>query len=111
MTLVHGIELHSDVWEAITKVLDLEDWNPNFAECFDPLVPGVYTFGSVPLTEGRLLSWPNTLRSKQEPFNLLEPSEPGNLTVIKLRLVDPLYHICSTRNVPPQQQHEWTPGA
>ncbi|KAJ5402488.1 uncharacterized protein N7487_008384 [Penicillium crustosum] len=65
--------------------------------------PAVHTLGSVPMIEGLLLSWPNTLRSKQEPFSLANPQQPGNLTVIKLRLVDPHYRICSTRNV----QHEW----
>ncbi|RAH42210.1 uncharacterized protein BO95DRAFT_467131 [Aspergillus brunneoviolaceus CBS 621.78] len=35
---------------------------------------------------------------------------PGNLTLVKLRLVDPHYRICSTRNVPPQQ-HDWWASA
>ncbi|KAJ5320861.1 hypothetical protein N7476_003863 [Penicillium atrosanguineum] len=57
---------------------------------------------SVYVTERRLLSWPDTCRSKQD--------QPGNITFIKLRLVDLYYRICLTRNVPPQQ-HEWWAAA
>ncbi|KUM60865.1 hypothetical protein ACN42_g6267 [Penicillium freii] len=86
----------------MSEVLDVDYWEPQ--EETPPR--GVHIFGSVPMIEGRLLSWPNTLRSKQEPFTLANPHQPGNLTVIKLRLVDPHYRICSTRIVPPQQ-HDW----
>ena len=55
--------------------------------------------------------WPNTLRSKHEPFGLDDATRPGNLTIIKLRLVDPHYRICSTRNVPPQQHDWWADAA
>lgn len=33
------------------------------------------------------------------------------MTVVKLRLVDPHYRVCSTRNVPPQQHHWWAAAA
>lgn len=99
---VHASELECEEPDAISEVLDVDYW-----ESYEETPPrAVHTFGSVPMIEGRLLSWPNTLRSKQEPFTLANPHQPGNLTVIKLRLVDPHYRICSTRNVPPQQ-HDW----
>lgn len=99
---VHASELEYEEPDAISEVLDVDYW-----ESYEETPPrAVHTFGSVLMIEGRLLSWPNTLRSKQEPFTLANPHQPGNLTVIKLRLVDPHYRICSTRNVPPQQ-HDW----
>lgn len=99
---VHVSELECEEPDAISEVLDVDYW-----ESYEETPPrAVHTFGSVLMIEGRLLSWPNTLRSKQEPFTLANPHQPGNLTMIKLRLVDPHYRICSTRNVPPQQ-HDW----
>jgi hypothetical protein len=104
---IHASELECVVPEAISTILDVDyrepgDWGEAESR------RAVHTFGSVPLAEGRLMSWPNTLRSKEEPFTLLDPSQPGHLTVIKLRLVDPHCRICSTRNVPPQQHHWWS---
>ncbi|RAK98179.1 DUF4246 domain-containing protein [Aspergillus ibericus CBS 121593] len=103
---VHAGELECKVPQALATVLDVDDW-----EVFEERPPrALHTFGSVPITEGRLLSWPNTYRSKQESFGLVDSSQPGHLTLIKLRLVDPHYRICSTRNVPPQQ-HDWWAAA
>lgn len=103
---VHASELECKQPDAMSAVLDVDYW-----ESFEETPPrGVHTFGSVPMIEGRLLSWPNTLRSKEEPFSLVNPHQPGHLTIIKLRLVDPHYRICSTQNVPPQQ-HDWWAAA
>ena len=61
------------------------------------------TIGSIPISRtGQLLAWPNTLRSKAEPFRLADPLRPGYLRFATLWLVDPHYRICSTQNVPPQ---------
>ncbi|PYI05144.1 hypothetical protein BO78DRAFT_470851 [Aspergillus sclerotiicarbonarius CBS 121057] len=99
---VHAGELECQVPDAIATILDVDEW-----EIFEERPPrALHAFGSIPITEGRLLSWPNTYRSKQESFGLVDSSQPGHLTLIKLRLVDPHYRICSTRNVPPQQ-HDW----
>ncbi|KAJ5214157.1 hypothetical protein N7449_001326 [Penicillium cf. viridicatum] len=99
---VHASEFECEEPDAMSEVLDVDYW-----ESYEETPPrGVHTFGSVQMIEGHLLSWPNTLRSKQEPFTLANPHQPGHLTVIKLRLVDPHYRICSTGNVPPQQ-HDW----
>ncbi|OOQ88845.1 hypothetical protein PEBR_11698 [Penicillium brasilianum] len=99
---IHAMELECKVPDAIATVFDV----PYF-EVFEETAPrALHVFGSIPLVEGRLLSWPNTFRSKRESFSLVDSNQPGNLTVIKLRLVDPHYRICSTQNVPPQQ-HDW----
>ncbi|EAW12325.1 uncharacterized protein ACLA_062920 [Aspergillus clavatus NRRL 1] len=104
---VHATELECPVPQALATVLDIDCW-----EWYEEKPPrALHAFRSVPLTEGRLLSWPNTYRSKQESFRLVDPSQPGNLTLIKLRLVDPHYGICSTQNVPPQQNDWWAAAA
>ncbi|KAL4971183.1 hypothetical protein BDW66DRAFT_165992 [Aspergillus desertorum] len=103
---IHAGELECKVPEALATVLDVDDWKL----LKERPLRALHEFGSIPITEGQLLTWPNTFRSKQEPFCLEDPGQPGNLTLIKLRLVDPHYRICSTRNVPPQQ-HEWWAAA
>ncbi|OGE54448.1 hypothetical protein PENARI_c006G09900 [Penicillium arizonense] len=103
---VHTDELECEVPDALAAILDVEK-----LEDFEELPPrALHTFGSVGTTEGHLLSWPNTYRSKQESFRLRDASQPGNMTIVKLRLVDPHYRVCSTRNVPPQQ-HDWWAAA
>ncbi|RAH78817.1 hypothetical protein BO86DRAFT_319918 [Aspergillus japonicus CBS 114.51] len=72
----------------------------------DPNALPLQTLGSVAVTQGRFLMWPNALRYKRLPFSLLDPSRPGHQRCVVLWLVDPHYRICSTRNVPPQQ-HDW----
>jgi hypothetical protein len=98
-------ELQCEVPEALSLVLDIGAW-PNYEEPLHAL----HTFGSVRTTEGHLLTWPNTDRSKLESFQLRDASQPGHMTLVKIRLVDPHYRVCSTRNVPPQQ-HEWWAAA
>ncbi|KAL1870237.1 hypothetical protein Daus18300_005302 [Diaporthe australafricana] len=66
--------------------------------------------GSVTTPEGRLLTFPNTLQHKVEPFELVDKTRPGHRRFLVLWLVDPNYRICSTRNVPPQQE-SWRAGA
>ncbi|KAI3395618.1 hypothetical protein diail_1056 [Diaporthe ilicicola] len=63
--------------------------------------------GSVTTPEGRLLTFPNTLQHKVEPFELFDKTRPGHRRFLVLWLVDPHYRICSTRNVPPQQESWW----
>lgn len=89
---LHASKLDCIMPEAISTILDVDDW-----EVFQESLHGVHTLGSVPLIEGRRLCWPNTLRSKDDPFGLLNPRQSGYLTVIKLRLVDP--HEKPPRNV------------
>ncbi|KAL4961190.1 uncharacterized protein BDV14DRAFT_204038 [Aspergillus stella-maris] len=104
---IHASEVECKVPEALATVFDVDDWGT-----FEETPPRArHTFGSVPLITGRLLSWPNTMRSKHEPFRLEDATRPGSLTLVKLRLVDPHYRICSTRNVPPQQHDWWVDAA
>lgn len=64
------------------------------------------TLGSVEMRQGRLITFPNVIENRLEPFELVDPTQNGHHRYITLYLVDPNYRICSTRNVPPQQ-HEW----
>ncbi|GIJ86245.1 hypothetical protein Asppvi_005131 [Aspergillus pseudoviridinutans] len=63
--------------------------------------------GTVRVSQGRLVTFPNLLEHRYEPFTLADPSRPGHFRSIALYLVDPHYRVCSTRNVPPQQHHWW----
>ncbi|RDH31018.1 hypothetical protein BDQ94DRAFT_180730 [Aspergillus welwitschiae] len=66
--------------------------------------------GAISVTQGRLITFPNVLEHRAEPFSLADRSRRGHCRYIKLYLVDPHYRICSTRNVPPQQHHWWAQG-
>ncbi|PGG98755.1 hypothetical protein AJ79_08775 [Helicocarpus griseus UAMH5409] len=63
--------------------------------------------GSVYCSEGRLLTFPNTLQHRVEPFELADKSQPGHRKVLALLLVDPHIRIISTANVPPQRRDWW----
>lgn len=69
--------------------------------------PPFQNLGSVTTPQGRLLAFPNTLQHKVEPFELVDKTKPGHRRFLVLWLVDPHYRICSTRNVPPQQESWW----
>ncbi|KAI7784137.1 hypothetical protein LA080_010449 [Diaporthe eres] len=71
--------------------------------------PPFQNLGSVTTPQGRLLAFPNTLQHKVEPFELVDKTRPGHRRFLVLWLVDPHYRICSTRNVPPQQE-SWYDG-
>jgi hypothetical protein len=63
--------------------------------------------GSVTTPQGRLLTFPNTMEHRIEPFELVDPNIPGHHRSVVLYLVDPHYRVCSTRNVLPQQYGWW----
>lgn len=67
--------------------------------------PAFQDTGSVAIQQGRLITFPNVLEHRVEPFQLVNPNNPGHYRSITLYLVDPHYRVCSTRNVPPQQHH------
>ena len=69
--------------------------------------PRVQEVGSVFCKEGRLLTFPNTLQHRVQPFKLADPSKPGHRKILALFLVDPGIRIISTANVPPQQRDWW----
>ncbi|RHZ57435.1 hypothetical protein CDV55_101212 [Aspergillus turcosus] len=105
---IHAYEYDYSNRHVMSSILDLPDWDI-LGE--DPPPRAVHTLGSVSARRGRLLSWPNTLRSKADSFTLQDPRRAGHRTLIKLWLVDPHYRICSTRNVPPQQHDWWAEAA
>ncbi|KLJ06216.1 hypothetical protein EMPG_10365 [Blastomyces silverae] len=63
--------------------------------------------GSVECSQGRLLTFPNTLQHRVEPFELVDKSKPGHRKILTLFLVDPHIRIISTANVPPQRRDWW----
>ncbi|KAL4962780.1 DUF4246 domain-containing protein [Aspergillus stella-maris] len=69
--------------------------------------PSRQDIGSVPLREGRLLTFSNCLRHRLEPFELVDRARPGHCRFLTLWLVNPYFRICSTRNVPLQRQDWW----
>ena len=57
-------------------------------------------------TEGRLVTFPNTVQHRVAPFALADPTKPGHRKILALFLIDPHRRVISTANVPPQQA-EW----
>ncbi|KAF8062260.1 hypothetical protein FPV67DRAFT_1672737 [Lyophyllum atratum] len=64
--------------------------------------------GTVDTTEGRLLTWPNVLQHKVQPFRLADETKAGHRKILALFLVDPNIRIISTANVPCQQRDWWS---
>jgi hypothetical protein len=74
--------------------------------------PALQRLGRIQLRDGRLLAMPSVLRRDHSAYpTLIDPNKPGKLQLLTLRLVDPHYRICSTRNVPPQQHGWWASAA
>lgn len=70
--------------------------------------PRVQEIGSVLCKEGRLLTFPNILQHRVQPFKLADPSKLGHRKILALFLVDPGIRIIGTANVPPQQRDWWS---
>ena len=64
--------------------------------------------GSVNMPEGRLVTFPNILQHRVQPFELADHTKPGHCKIIALFLVDPGIRVTSTANVPCQQNDWWT---
>jgi hypothetical protein len=71
----------------------------------------VQTLGSVLTPDGRIIAFPNTLQHKVHPFSLEDKTKPGHRRFLVLWLVDPMYRVLSTANVPPQSQQWWKDAA
>ncbi|KAH0169883.1 hypothetical protein KCU67_g2875, partial [Aureobasidium melanogenum] len=107
-------ETRLDLDEFDYKEYDLEAFLKVFAVPYKEQIlggslnppPSLQRLGSVGLPVGRLLAWPNVLRHRITPFELVDKTKPGHRSFLTLSLVDPSYRICSTRNVPPQD-HDW----
>lgn len=70
--------------------------------------PSVQEIGSVVAKQGRLLTFPNILQHRVEPFELADATQPGHRKILALFLVDPNIQVISTANVPCQQRHWWS---
>lgn len=92
--------LHADDHKPLAEIFDISSGSLRDEAAIQDL-------GSVTTPQGRLLAFPNTLQHKVEPFELVDKSRPGHRRFLALWLVDPHYRICSTRNVPPQQESWW----
>lgn len=64
--------------------------------------------GGVDTKEGRLLTFPNILQHRVQPFKLVNPTKPGHCKILALFLVDPNIRIISTANIPCQQKEWWS---
>ncbi|KAM3513222.1 hypothetical protein MY11210_003088 [Beauveria gryllotalpidicola] len=73
----------------------------------NPLAPQFQELVSISLPEGRVVTFPNALQHKFEQLDLEEESKCGRLQFLAIHLVDPHYHLCSTRHVPPQSVSWW----
>ena len=63
--------------------------------------------GSVETREGRLITFPNVLQHRVQPFKLADPTKPGHRKIVALFLVDPNLRVISTADVPCQRQDWW----
>lgn len=62
--------------------------------------------GTVEISQGRLLTYPNVFQRRRSGFELIDESKPGHCKILYLHLVDPNIRIISTANVPPQRE-DW----
>lgn len=83
-----------------------DDWVKPIFGC-ENWKEAVQNIGSVETREGRLLTFPNVLHHRVEPFELADPTLPGHRRIVALFLVDPNLTIISTARVPCQQQEWW----
>jgi hypothetical protein len=57
--------------------------------------------------EGRLVTFPNILQHRVQPFKHEDPTKNGHRKILGLFFVDPGIRIIGTANVPPQQKQCW----
>lgn len=69
--------------------------------------PGAQYVGNVETKEGRLLTFPNILQHRVQPFELDDTTKPGHRKIVALFLVDPNVRVVSTAHVPAQQVDWW----
>jgi hypothetical protein len=84
------------------------NWMRQIYGC-DPEGAVIQEIGSVLCKEGRLLTFPNTLQHRVQPFSLADATKPGHRKILALFLVDPNIRIISTANIPPQR-NDWFCG-
>lgn len=67
----------------------------------------IQELGDILTTEGRLITFPNILQHRVEPFRLGDPTKPGHRKILALFLVDPHIQVISTQNIPCQRRDWW----
>ena len=67
----------------------------------------IQNLGSVVTRQGRMITFPNIMQHRVNPFHLEDPTKSGHRKILALFLVDPHQRIISTANVPPQQAEWW----
>ncbi|EIM84066.1 uncharacterized protein STEHIDRAFT_83029 [Stereum hirsutum FP-91666 SS1] len=82
-------------------------WLPTIFGCQND-EPSVQELGGVLTKEGRLITFPNVLQHRVQPFRLADPTKPGHRKILALFLVDPHIQIISTQNVPCQRRDWWS---
>ncbi|KAF8148660.1 hypothetical protein B0H34DRAFT_736458 [Crassisporium funariophilum] len=82
------------------------DWLSEVFGC-DQEGPGVQEVGSIDTREGRLLTFPNILQHRVNPFKLEDPTKPGHRKIVALFLVDPNIKIIGTAHVGCQRKDWW----
>jgi hypothetical protein len=63
--------------------------------------------GSFSVEKHRCLVFPNLYQHRVDPFELLDPTQPGRRKILVFFLVDPSRRIPSTSDIPPQQLDWW----
>ncbi|KAH6903211.1 hypothetical protein BKA70DRAFT_1514913 [Coprinopsis sp. MPI-PUGE-AT-0042] len=63
--------------------------------------------GSVETRQGRLLTFPNILQHRVEPFRLEDRTKLGHRKILAVFLVDPNVRVISTAHVPVQRKDWW----
>ena len=106
----------SDVFfrqQSSTEAVDDQEYQQGYHDWLPPIFgcesgePGLQFVGSVETREGRLLTFPNILQHKVQPFSLVDRTKPGHRKILSLFLVDPHLKILSMENVPCQQRDWW----
>lgn len=73
--------------DAFAEILGFTGWD-FCRDNFYPPLP-VQDLGRVALPQGRLVTFPNVLESRRDPFELFDPTNPGHHRCVTLMLVDP----------------------
>ena len=99
--------------QSSTEAVDDQEYQQGYHDWLPPIFgcesgePGLQFVGSVETREGRLLTFPNILQHKVQPFSLVDRTKPGHRKILSLFLVDPHLKILSTENVPCQERDWW----
>jgi hypothetical protein len=97
-------QCYGDGLAGLATIFGFEFHNEDYA-------PKTQEIGSILTQHGRIVSWPNVMQHRIEPFALADRTKPGHRRAIILHLVDPHYRIPSTKKVPPQQHDWWAEAA